>query len=120
MPCRSQQSAAYASLASPASWPGARVGPSRAHPTVPGPEGRLLDEPVPPEIEADLAAVAALVEEHGMRSIARCIHEERAGLAVLRGDEEGFRAELGRARDVAAEIGASGHLERLEHALAAA
>jgi adenylate cyclase len=69
------------------------------------------------EIEADLAAGAALVEEHGMRGVARAIHEERAQLAKLRGDEAGFRAELGRARDVAAELGASGHLERLEREL---
>jgi tetratricopeptide (TPR) repeat protein len=70
-----------------------------------------------PEIDADLTAVAALVEEHGMRGAARPIHEERAQLAKLRGDEAGFRAELGWARDVAAEIGASGHLERLEREL---
>jgi adenylate cyclase len=72
------------------------------------------------EIEADLAAAAALVEEHGVRVMALHIHEERAQLAKLRGDEEGFRAELRRARDLAAELGASGHLERLERELAAA
>ena len=73
-----------------------------------------------PEIEADLAAVAALVEEHGLRSVARAIHEERAQLAKLHGDEAGFRAELGRARDVATALGATGHLERLERELASA
>jgi tetratricopeptide (TPR) repeat protein len=73
-----------------------------------------------PEIEADLAAVAALVEEHGLRIVARAIHEERAQLAKLHGDEAGFRAELGRARDVAAALGATGHLERLERELASA
>ena len=44
----------------------------------------------------------------------------RALLRALRGDEEGFRAELGRARDLAAELGATGHLERLERELASA
>ena len=55
----------------------------------------------------------------GLR-VVRAIHEERAQLAKLRGDEEDFRAELGRARDVAAELGATGHLERLERELASA
>jgi tetratricopeptide (TPR) repeat protein len=73
-----------------------------------------------PEIEADLASAAALVEEHGLRGMARAIHEERAQLAKLRGDEADFRAELGRARDLAAELGATGHLERLERELASA
>ncbi len=73
-----------------------------------------------PAIEADLAAAAALVEEHGMRGVAIPIHEERAQLAKLRGDEAGFRAELGRARDLAAELGATGHLERLDRELASA
>jgi tetratricopeptide (TPR) repeat protein len=72
------------------------------------------------EIEADLAAAAALVEEHGVRGMALHIHEERARLAKLRGEEEGFRSELSRARDLAAELGASGHLERLERELASA
>jgi tetratricopeptide (TPR) repeat protein len=71
-----------------------------------------------PEIESNLDAVAALVEEHGMRGVARAIHEERAQLAKLRGDSEGFQAELGRARDVADELGATGHLERLKRELA--
>ena len=70
------------------------------------------------EIEADLAAAATLAEEHGTRGVAQEIHEERAQLAKLRDDEEGFRAELCRARDVAAELGATGHLERLERELA--
>ena len=72
------------------------------------------------EIEACLAAVTALVEEHGMPNVARAVHEERAQVAKLRGDEEGFRGELGRARDLAAELGASGHLERLDRELASA
>ena len=73
-----------------------------------------------PEIEACLAVVVALVEEHGMHGVARAIHEERAHLANFRGDGEGFRAELCRARDLVAEIGAPGHLERLERELASA
>lgn len=73
-----------------------------------------------PEIEACLAAVTALVEEHGMSNVARAVHEERAQVAKLRGDDEGFRAELGRARDLAAELGATGHLERLDRELASA
>ena len=72
------------------------------------------------EIDADLALVDALVEKHGMRNVARALLEERAQLAKLRGDDEGFRAELARARDVCAEIGANGHLERLERELASA
>ncbi|MFQ5515001.1 MAG: hypothetical protein ACE5FG_11260, partial [Myxococcota bacterium] len=71
-----------------------------------------------PEIEADLATASALVEEHGLRSMTRPIHEERAQLAKHRGDESSFRTELGHARNVAAELGATGHLERLQRELA--
>ena len=65
------------------------------------------------EIEACLARALTLVEETGGRAIEPQIIEERARLAALRGDDGAAAEDLRRAHALYAEIGATGHAERL-------
>lgn len=61
-----------------------------------------------------LARAHALVEATGARAYEPFIHECRAGLARLRGDEGGWRRELDTARHQCRSRGATGHLRRLD------
>jgi ATP/maltotriose-dependent transcriptional regulator MalT len=70
--------------------------------------------------EADFAAAEKLVALMQARAITPVIHEARAKLAATRGDEAAAMAALARARDSFASIGASGHLARIDAALAGA
>jgi tetratricopeptide (TPR) repeat protein len=69
------------------------------------------------DIEASLARADLLLDWSGARAFAPFIVEERARLAAVLGDEEGTRNLLGRARDLFAEVEATGHVERLTREL---
>jgi adenylate cyclase len=66
-------------------------------------------------IERALARAWALVEDTGARAYAPVIHECRAALARLRGDEGRWRRELEAARREFGSHGATGHLRRLDN-----
>jgi len=68
-------------------------------------------------IEAELARAEALIHETGARALAPLVLEERARLARLLGDEPGFERELREAHRLFAELGATGHAERLAREL---
>jgi len=65
------------------------------------------------EIEAALDRALELVEEGGLRAYVPQVHEERAELARLRGDEPTRDRELREAHRLYTEMGATGHAERL-------
>ncbi len=64
-----------------------------------------------------LDRATALVEETGARSWEPWIHVERAALARVRGDEVARERELGEARRLFTEMGATGHAERVAREL---
>ncbi len=64
-------------------------------------------------IEAVLTEAMRLVEETGMRAYEPFIHEERAALARLLGDEATRERELREAHRLFTEMGATGHAARL-------
>jgi tetratricopeptide (TPR) repeat protein len=64
-------------------------------------------------IEAELDQADALIQEMGARALAPLVVEERARLARLLGDEAGCERELREAHRLFAELGATGHAERL-------
>jgi adenylate cyclase len=64
-------------------------------------------------IEAALESVASWIEETGARAYAREVHELRAGLAQLLGDDAARDRELREAHHLCLEMGATGHVERL-------
>jgi tetratricopeptide (TPR) repeat protein len=63
-----------------------------------------------------LARAQLLVQETGARAYAPLVHEQRAGLARLRGDDELARRELAAARREFEAQGAAGHVRRLDDA----
>ena len=65
-------------------------------------------------IEGALARALELTEATGARVFAPLIHLERAELARLGGDPEAREAQLREAHRLFTEIGATGHVERLE------
>jgi tetratricopeptide (TPR) repeat protein len=65
------------------------------------------------EIESALRQAQALVEETGARTQEPFIHEERAQLARLTGDDATHQRELREAHRLFTEMGATGHAERL-------
>jgi ATP/maltotriose-dependent transcriptional regulator MalT len=65
-----------------------------------------------------LARADALLRDTGARTYAPFVHERRAALARLRGDDMGWRRELTRARHEFGAAGATGHLRRLDEATA--
>jgi hypothetical protein len=68
-------------------------------------------------IEAELDQAEALIQEMGARALAPLVLEERARLARLLGDEPGCERGLREAQLLFAEIGATGHVERLAEEL---
>jgi tetratricopeptide (TPR) repeat protein len=69
------------------------------------------------QIEAALESALQLVAETGARVFEPQVHEERAGLARLRGDEATRERELCEARRLYSEMGATGHVQRLSREL---
>ncbi len=69
------------------------------------------------EIEAALDRTLELVEETGARVFVPEVHEERAELARLRGDDNTCERELREAHRLYTEMGATGHAERLAREL---
>jgi hypothetical protein len=69
-------------------------------------------------IEAELDRAEALIDEMGARALAPLVLEERARLARLLGDEPGCERGLRAAHRLFAELGATGHAERLAQELA--
>ena len=65
------------------------------------------------DIQTDLREAQALVEETGARSQEPFIHEERANLARLTGDDATYQRELREAHRLFTEMDATGHAERL-------
>jgi len=63
-----------------------------------------------------LARAQLLLQETGARAYAPFVHEQRAALARLRGDDERARGELAAARHEFEARGATGHLRRLDDA----
>jgi tetratricopeptide (TPR) repeat protein len=70
------------------------------------------------EIEAALDRALELVEETGSRAFVPQVHEERAALARLLGDDSTRQRELREAHRLYTEMGATGHTERLARELA--
>jgi hypothetical protein len=68
-------------------------------------------------IEAELDRAEALIGESGARALAPLVLEERARLARLLGDEPCRERELREAHRLFAEMGATGHAERLAQEL---
>jgi tetratricopeptide (TPR) repeat protein len=69
------------------------------------------------EIEATLGRALELVEETGARIFVPQVHEERAELARLRGDDTTHERELREAHRLYTEMGATGHAKRLAEKL---
>jgi hypothetical protein len=65
-------------------------------------------------IEADLQQAMAEVEQTEARAYAPLIHVERAELARLLGDEATYQRELREAHRLFTEMGATGHVRRIE------
>jgi ATP/maltotriose-dependent transcriptional regulator MalT len=68
-------------------------------------------------IEEILESVASWIEETGARAYAPAVHELRAELAELLGDEAARAGELREAHRLCVEMGAIGHAERLKKEL---
>ena len=69
------------------------------------------------EIEAALDRALELIEETGSRVFVPQVHEERAELARLRGDDATRERELREAHRLYTEMAATGHAERLAEEL---
>ncbi len=65
------------------------------------------------EIERLLDESAALIDEHGILLFAPTLHERRARLAALLGEDAGRERELREAQRLYTEMGATGHAERV-------
>jgi class 3 adenylate cyclase/tetratricopeptide (TPR) repeat protein len=65
------------------------------------------------DIDAALSDCLSLIEETGVRCYEPCVHEERARLAQLLGDDASAERELREAHRLYTGIGATGHAERL-------
>ncbi len=70
------------------------------------------------EIEAELSEVERIIGEIGFRSMLPSVHELRAELAAVAGDPAGRERELGQALRLYGEMGATGHVQRVERELA--
>ena len=70
------------------------------------------------EIEAELLQVESLAREHGLSPLVAATCEDQARAAALRDDGAGLAAGLRAARELYAELGAPGHVERLDHEIA--
>jgi len=88
-----------------------RVQLARAHAALRGGEAAALAV-----AEEALAAAQALVEATGARVFQPDIHEARAKLARLRGDEAACQRELREAHRLLVAMGATGHATRIEPA----
>jgi hypothetical protein len=75
-------------------------------------------QPASGDIQSALSEAQALVEETGGRSREPLIHEERAELARLTGDDATYQRELREAHRLFTEMGATGHAERVGRELA--
>ncbi len=94
-----------------AGWPRARPHLTRA---------QILQRVEPGSLErvaAELDAAAACVLEGGARGLLPSVHEGRAELCALRGDDAGRRRELEEALRLCREMGAEPHAARLARAL---
>jgi len=69
------------------------------------------------EIEAALDRALELIEETDSRVFVPQVHEERAALAQLLGDDATRQRELREAHRLYTEMGATGHAERLAEEL---
>jgi tetratricopeptide (TPR) repeat protein len=65
------------------------------------------------DIEPALADCLSLIEDTGARCYEPCVHEQRARLAQLLGDDATRERELREAHRLYTEMGATGHAERL-------
>jgi len=65
------------------------------------------------EVEADLERADALIQENRLKSLEPFVHERRAELAGVLGNEDEQRHQLHQARRLFAEVGATGHASRL-------
>ena len=65
------------------------------------------------EVESILTEAAERLDDSSWRAGRAQLHQERARLALWRGNETAARAEIGAAADVWREIGATGRLEQL-------
>jgi len=74
--------------------------------------GALEPEPLE-RIESDLREASAIIERCGFRAYQPDVHEARATLQRLRGDEDGWRRELEQARELAQEMGANARADRI-------
>jgi tetratricopeptide (TPR) repeat protein len=70
------------------------------------------------EVEAALARALEIARQTGAKAYEPLVHVELAELARQSGDEEGHERELREAHRLFTEIGASGHVERLQAELA--
>ncbi len=76
-------------------------------------------EPEPTDrIESDIDEAASIVERCKLRAYETDVHEARAALRRLRGDEPGWRRELEKARDLARAMGADPRADRIAALLA--
>ena len=71
-----------------------------------------------PEIEAALQRCSELIEQTGARLYTPQLHEQRSALADLAGERAGRERELREAYRLYAEMGATGHAERVARELA--
>ncbi len=65
------------------------------------------------EVQRLLDEVAALIDEQGILLFAPTLHERRAKLAALLGDDAGHERELREAHRLYTEMGATGHAVRV-------
>ena len=77
-----------------------------------------LEPEYPEQIESDIDDAAAIIERCELRGYETDVHEARAALHRLRGDESSWRRELERARDLARAMGADPRADRIAALLA--
>jgi hypothetical protein len=65
------------------------------------------------EVESALASAQRQIDSSGARSRQAYLHEARAGLARLLGDEAAHKRELREAHRLFVDMGATGHAKRL-------
>jgi tetratricopeptide (TPR) repeat protein len=77
-----------------------------------------LESGTPESMESEIDEAAAIIERDEYRGYEPDVHEARAALLRLRGDEPGRRRELERARDLARAMGAPMRADRIAALLA--
>jgi adenylate cyclase len=92
---------------------GTQVYECMAHLAVAGLELRRGAPDAADRVAGALDAAEKLVEQTGARALAPRVEEQRARLARLQGDPQGFASRLRAAHALYAEIGARGHAERV-------